>query len=348
MRSALLLALFASLAPGQTPYRKAPEAIRQILDAKPLPTISVNPPGSHALLMDRELYPPIARVAQPVLRLAGHRINPRTNGPHLGTASVGLTLVSLSTLQKTRLTFSPGARISPPDWNPAGDRFAAAVEFDDRIELWTGEIATARVKPVPQVRLNAATFAPVAWGADGKSLIVRAIPAGRGAPPPAPSAPTGPHVQESAGRASDTWTFQDMLASAHDEDLFEYYATSQLVRIDVATGAASAIGKPAIFRTVEPSPDGRYLLVTYIRRPFSWIVPAERFPAEIEVWTMAGRRVHTLASLPLADSINSIWMACAPGRAASAGNLPSPPRCFGWRLSTAEIPRRKPPIATAS
>jgi dipeptidyl aminopeptidase/acylaminoacyl peptidase len=304
MRSTLLFALFAALAAGQDAYKRAPEAIRQILDAAPLPNLSVNPSGTHALLLDRELYPPIARVAQPMLRLAGHRINPRTNGPHLAPGSPGVTMVNLSTLQKTRIAFPAGTRVSPPDWNPAGDRFAAAVEFEDRIELWIGETATGAVKPVKQFKLNAATLDAITWGTDGKTIFARSIPANRGAAPAAPSAPAGPNVQESKGRASDTWTFQDMLASPHDEDLFEYYATSQLVRVDAATGATSPIGKPAVYQSVDPSPDGRHLLISYTHRPFSWLVPSSRFPAEIEVWTVSGKKVHTLASLPLADSIN--------------------------------------------
>jgi dipeptidyl aminopeptidase/acylaminoacyl peptidase len=304
MRSLLVLAALAGAAIPQTPYRKAPDAIRQILDAAPLPTISVNPPGDHALLIDRELYPPIARVSQPMLRLAGHRINPRTNGAHLATAAPGLTLISLNGTKKIRLAFPAGARILPPEWNQAGDRFAMGVEFSDRIELWLGETATGEVRAVKGVRLNAALGDPLTWGTHGRVIYARAVPPSRGAVPTAAAAPEGPNVQESKGRASDTWTFQDMLASSHDEDLFEFYATSQLVRIDAESGAASPIGRPAIYESVDPSPDGRHLLISHVHRPFSWLVPSSRFPAEIEVWTISGQRVHTLASLPLADSVN--------------------------------------------
>ena len=63
----------------------------------------------------------------------------------------------------------------------------------------------------------------------------------------------------------------------HDEALFEHYFTAQLMRIDAMSGAAGAVG-PRAYLTVAPSPDGRYLLLTQLKRPFSTAVPASRFP----------------------------------------------------------------------
>ena len=71
----------------------------------------------------------------------------------------------------------------------------------------------------------------------------------------------GPTVQENYGKATPAPTFQDLLRNPHDEKLYEYYATTQLTLINSATGRVASLGKPAIFGSVEPAPDGDHFLV---------------------------------------------------------------------------------------
>ena len=124
---------------------------------------------------------------------------------------------------------------------------------------------------------------------DGKSLLVEITKPNRGAPPAEPMVPTGPHVQESLGGASGSATLEDMLQNPHDEDLFEYYATSQLAIVDAATGKMTPIGKPGIIESVRISPDGNDFLVTTVHRPFSYLLGVRSFPKEIEIWDRRGR-----------------------------------------------------------
>jgi hypothetical protein len=107
--------------------------------------------------------------------------------------------------------------------------------------------------------------------------------------------PKGPVVQETAGEAAPAPTYQDLLQNADDEALFEYYATSQLVRVGLDGGAVD-LGEPGLIRSVSPSPDGRYILAQTTHRPFSYLVPAFRFPNRIEVWDPDRRAVHLVAS----------------------------------------------------
>src|SRR3712207_8012728 len=44
---------------------------------------------------------------------------------------------------------------------------------------------------------------------------------------------------------------QDMLQSPHDENLFEYYATSQLAFVDAPSGRVTPVGKPGLHRSEE-------------------------------------------------------------------------------------------------
>ncbi len=98
-------------------------------------------------------------------------------------------------------------------------------------------------------------------------------------------------------------TFQDLLTSPHDEDLFQHFATSQLARIDTQTGQIERIGPAGLITGVEPSPDEKYLLVSTVRRPFSYRVPYVYFTRKTEVWDADGRTVATPADLAVSDDI---------------------------------------------
>ena len=138
---------------------------------------------------------------------------------------------------------------------------------------------------------------------DGKTLLVQMVKPNRGAAPAEAAVPTGPHVQESLGGASPVVTHEDMLQNPHDEDLFEYYATSQLALVDVATAKMTPIGKAGIIESARISPDGKNILVTTIHRPFSYLHDARAFPKEIEIWDRTGKVIHKVASQPLEDRV---------------------------------------------
>ena len=44
------------------------------------------------------------------------------------------------------------------------------------------------------------------------------------------------------------------------------------------------MGPPRLYAAFAPSPDGRFLLVAWLERPFSYTVPCGRFPKRIQVW----------------------------------------------------------------
>jgi dipeptidyl aminopeptidase/acylaminoacyl peptidase len=134
-------------------------------------------------------------------------------------------------------------------------------------------------------------------------LIVSLVPAGRGAPPEQSAIPKGPHVQESLGHAGPAPTYEDLLSTPHDEDLFDYYATAQLAYLDAASGHLTPLGKPGIYMTVRPSPDQKHLLVGWLHKPYSYQLPASDFPQEVAVWDRAGKLEYQVASLPLADHV---------------------------------------------
>jgi dipeptidyl aminopeptidase/acylaminoacyl peptidase len=316
----LLTAVLAGFA-AET-YQKPPKVVLDALNAPATPTLSISPTRTHALQARAVRNPPIAELSQPMLRLAGQRINPRTNGLHNAIFNSALTLRKLPEGTEIKIELPPNPKLSAGRWSPDGAHFVFTNTTAAGIELWIGDTATGKTRKLEGVRVNevmSPAFAggggrggsigggpgpgPVQWLPDSKGLLVYTIKPARGPAPPTPAVPNGPNVQESLGGGAPAVTHEDMLQSPHDEALWEYYATSQLATVDLATGKITPVGKAAVIESARLSPDGRNLLVTTIHRPFSYLHQFREFPKEVEVWDRAGKVLHKIASQPLEDKV---------------------------------------------
>jgi dipeptidyl aminopeptidase/acylaminoacyl peptidase len=312
----VLAAFFFHPVAAQTEYRLPPSPIPEILDQPPLPFASTSPDGRHLLLQERATMLPIAELAAPMLRLAGLRINPATNGAAGGGLSItGYRIRSLEDGSETVVRVPPGS-LGMARWAPDGQRLTFTATLDDGVEQWVADVATGHATRVATGVNEAA--GGCSWMPDSQRLLCLLVPPDRGAPPVEPHAPAGPSVQETRGRRAPVRTYQDMLQNAHDEALFEYYMTSQPGLVDVAGGAVVPVGGPALYRGVEASPDGRYLLVQRLQPPWSYLVPVWSFAMVVEVWDERGQVVRTVADLPLADAV-------------PIGGVRTGPRQFEWR-----------------
>ena len=303
MRRTLLLLFLVIPISAELAYQKPSKEILDILNAPATPTLGVNPARTYASLSQSERYPSIAEVSQPMLRLAGMRINPRTNGLHLAPSSFSITLVRLADGVKIPVSLPPNARAGSLRWSGDGKQFAFANSTATGIELWVGDPTTGKTRNIDGLKLNAVLGDPIDWMPDNRTLLVKAIPSGRGSAPAEATVPVGPSVQESLGKAGPVPTYEDMLKNPHDEDLYEYYASAQLAKVDAATGAITRLGQPGLFEAVTPSPDGLNILVTREHRPFSYLHPAREFPKEVEIWNPSGAMVYKVASLPLPERV---------------------------------------------
>jgi dipeptidyl aminopeptidase/acylaminoacyl peptidase len=322
MMKLLWLVLPALVLGDEFPYRKPPQKMLAVLNAPLTPVASLSPARDVVLLMQPVRYPPIAEVAQPVARLAGIRIDIESNGMHRTTNYSSFTIQPVDGGAAIKVVMPSGAKLGTPAWSPDGRQFAFTNTTPHGIELWIGEEHSGKTRRLEGVRVNGVQIGiggreAVEWMSDGHTLLVRLIPEGRGAAPPEPKLPSGPDVQESLGHAGPAPTYEDLLATPHDEDLFDYYATSQLAWVDAASGKASPIGKPAIYLSAMASPDAKHVLTVRLHRPYSYQLPATRFPEEIEIWDAKGNLEHKIASLALADRV--ALGAARPG-----------PRAFEW------------------
>jgi dipeptidyl aminopeptidase/acylaminoacyl peptidase len=285
-------------------YVLPPKAIVDVFDAEFLPQTQLSPNRQLVALTKARAYPTITELSQPMLRLAGARVNPKTNGPHRasglpGTGIYAITLKKVADGAEVNVTMPPQARVSNVKFSPDGSRLAFLNTKDAAIELWIADGITGAAKAVVSGtdRINATTGDPCDWLQDNVTMVCELVPASRGAAPAEPPVPAGPNVHENYGKAAPAPTYEDLLVTAHDDALFEYYFTSQLAAINTSTGAKTTVGKPAILSTVTPSPNGQFVLVSKVKRPFSHTIPMNGFPQDVEIWSRAGELSKTVANL---------------------------------------------------
>ncbi len=300
--ASLACVLCATLA-AQEPYKLPPRVIVDILDTPPLPVASVSPDRQWMLLLEQRSMPTIAELAQPMLRLAGNRINPRTTGPQLPGPITGLVLKRVADGSERRIAVPAPAALSFISWSPDSRTIAFVQTRDSGLALWVADAATGQTRSLTSAVLNATSGSPCQWMPGASKLLCEFIPDDRGPAPVAPQTPVGPTTQETRGRAAPAPTYEDLLKNANDEQQFDYYFTAQLALVDVATGARTPLGKPAIFGNVDVAPGGEYVLVSRTVRPYSYLVPDALFPKSIEIWNARGDVVRSLAQVPTGEGI---------------------------------------------
>ena len=315
----LSMTLFSS-ASAQTPaplesgYQLPPKVVVDIMDASPAPGAIVSPTRQTMALLHRTSMPKIVDMSDPMLRLAGNRVNPKTNGPFGAITTYGITLKPVGGGAAKPVVLPAGARVSSAQFAPNGKWLSFLMTKSTGVELWLVDTTTAIAKALTTPTINA--LGGCSWLDDSSALLCQFVADGRGPAPAAPSVPAGPRIQESLGQAAPVSTYQDLLTSAHDERLYEYYFTSQLALVTPA-GIKTIVGKSGLYAEAEMSPDGRFVLVTRTKRPFSRLVTDSDFPKDIEVWNRAGEVVRTIGSQPL-------------GEAVPIGGVTTGPRSWRW------------------
>lgn len=317
--SAATLAI--SAAPG---YDRPPQNVLDVLHA-PAPAFPIlSPTRGNALLVSWVSYPPMAQVAEPILKLAGVRLEPRTRRKHdtpggygVAQCSQTLAMVDIATRRDTPIALPAGGCADGFSWAPDGTAFAFRDTSRDAVELWVGD-RDGKTHRVGNVRLNPMLGSSLQWAGDGKTLLVKLVPDDIGPAPAAEAGTEGPRIQESTGGGEfSTYEARDTLRNQADAALFEYYGTSQLAFVDAATGAVTRVGAPAVISEVDLAPDGDHILVTSIRKPYSYAVTYGRFAHDVEVWDRSGK-VTPLAQLPVAEHV-------------PISGVPTGPRDYEWR-----------------
>ncbi|KAJ1297466.1 hypothetical protein BS78_01G378700 [Paspalum vaginatum] len=329
------------LSSGDMGYRLPPKEIQDIVDAPPLPALSFSPNKDKILFLKRRALPPLSDLAKPEEKLAGLRIDGNSNTRSRMSFYTGIGIHKLLDNgnlgpEKEVHGYPVGARINFVTWSHDGRHISFSVRVDEednksgKLRVWIADVESGEAKPLftsPEIYLNA-IFDSFVWVNDC-TLLVSTIPVTRGALPRKPSVPSGPKIQSNETKnVVQVRTFQDLLKDEYDAELFDYYATSQLMLASL-DGTVKPIGPPAVYTSIDPSPDDKYIMLSSIHRPYSYIVPCGRFPKKVELWTVDGKFIRELCDLPLAEDIPITMSSVRKGKR-SINWRPDKPSTLYW------------------
>jgi dipeptidyl aminopeptidase/acylaminoacyl peptidase len=320
---ALISALFSIILPdtrSQEPlkYQLPPDEIVRIVDAPATPFVSVSPDKSNIVIIERPPIITISELSLEELRLGGLRINPFTSGPSRQNFNKGYRIINIDgTNQREISGLPPDPKLGSPEWSFNGKMFAFTNTVQTGIELWICDIASLKARKIAD-NINMVFGSSVSWLPDNRSLIYSITDPERGIKPERTMVPEGPVVQENLGKKGQSATYQDLLKDPVDEAIFEYFAKSQLMLWNGI--GRTLIGKTGMISGVAPSPDGNYLMITLLSKPFSYIVPFYNFPTSTQIWDLKGNVIRTLLDEPLVENEPRGYDMVLPG-----------PRYYNWR-----------------
>jgi dipeptidyl aminopeptidase/acylaminoacyl peptidase len=312
---ALLLFTFAVNAQENLTYQKPPQSILDLADYERAPSVSMDSKNEFMLLSYRNTYKTLDELNQDELRLGGLRINPVTNISSTVTYINNIKIRKVTSTQEMQVSGLPAnPKISNISWSPDEKKIAFTHTTAKGVMLYVVDVVTAKATKLTEDNLNANLGNPVSWYNDNQNMLVKLLPQNR--KPLIDSKkdlPTGPIISNADGTKSQNRTYQDLLKNKADEENFENIVTSELYKVDLA-------GNKTLFKSADMyagesfSPDGNFLMLTTIKKPFSYIVPLSRFPSATAIYSSTGTLVSVVNEVPLNEIIPKGFMAVRKGK----------------------------------
>ncbi len=233
--------------------------------------------------------------------------------------NVGLELRSATATNRVTIPIPAGARVSNATWSPDGKEVAYFVHTPAATHIWVSDLA-GKARQVTTRPVLATLVTDFEWTKNGAEIVTVLLPDNRSAQPQPPVVPTGPRVKLAEESDKNMLrTYQSLMATPHDLDLLEWHATGQVAIIDVKTKAIRKVGAPRMVDAIDPSPDGKYVRITRMNRPFSYMVPVSNFGTTEEIVdAMTGAVLAQVTDTPLNLGIDSSRAVTAPGAAGEA------------------------------
>ncbi len=294
-------------------WQTPPQPINQILEAASPPQIHISPDRQWMVELEQSQLVPIALLAEEEVAVAGFRLNPQTNGPARHNTYYDIKLKALDSPENIKTIELPeNPRIGFVKWSNDSKKVAFTLTQETGLELWVLHVADETIQRLTEPVLNAAYGTPYRW-LDNQTLICKFVSSSRGELPTISNVPSGPLIQENLGSKKPTRTYTNLLKNAHGEALFAYYLTSTLEKITLE-GNRTQLITPSLISEAIPSPDSKFILISSIEKPFSYQVPAARFPRNIYVIDNNGNQIYQVANLPLDEERSIKFDAVRKGR----------------------------------
>ena len=296
-------------------YQKPPKEILDLADYERAPSVSMDTKKEYMLLSYRNTYKNLDDLNQEEMRLGGLRINPITNISSTVTYLNNLKVRKINAKNEIQVAGLPkNPKISNISWSPNEQYISFTNTTKSGVELWYLELATAKATKLTDDNLNANLGNPVSWFKDSQSLLIKTLPSKRAALiDDKKDIPTGPTVSESEGKVSQNRTYQDLLKNKTDEANFESLVTSELYTVTLS-GSKKIFKEAAIYAGETFSPDGNYVMITTLEKPFSYIVPLNRFPQSTIIYDATGKEVKKVNEVPLNEIMPKGFMSTRTGK----------------------------------
>lgn len=301
----LLTFSFTAQAQVDLSYQKPPKEILDMVDVPLPPSVLINDDASMMILASRNQFRTIAELSETELRLAGLRINPVTN---IGSRTRYYNKVELQKVGEKKAKSIKGLpdsyRAANLSWSPDQSMAAFTNTTDKGVELWVADLEKGMAKKLTEDKLNANMGRPYTWLPDGSGFLVKFLPEDRKPLIDKTTAiPTGPRVSvNQSGVRAQNRTYQDLLKDKADEANFEQLALSKLVKVDL-DGTQTVWKDTDMYDDISFSPNGQHILMSTIRRPFSYLVPYSRFPSTTNVYGIDGQLVKEIMSQDLIEEL---------------------------------------------
>lgn len=296
-------------------YQKPHKDILDLVDVQLAPQTQIDSKGEMMIFLYRDQYKSIAELSENELRLGGLRINPVTNINSRATYYNNIKAKPVKGEEPKQVQGLPeNPRLTNFSWSPDESKIAMTHTTDTGVELWVVDIKAGQAKKLTEGKLNANMRDVITWFEDNSAVLVKMIPNSRKELiNTATAVPEGPTVSVSDGSKAQNRTYQDLLQNPNDIYNFEQLALSSLVKVGMDGSQAEWKG-PKMYDNISFSPDGNYVMVTNIKKPFSYLVPYNRFPSESVIYDKNGNEVSKVNDVPLIEELPQGFMAEREGR----------------------------------
>jgi hypothetical protein len=278
------LSVVTVLAQESITYQKPSKEILDLADVRLAPSVFIDDRKEFMILAYRDAYKSIAELSQDELRLGGLRIDPGVNIGSRVNYYISLKVKKLDGGMPEMIDVSglpEGAKLTNFRYSPDQTKMAFTHTTREGVEVWVVDIVNATAKKLTDAKVNANLGDVINWFKDGKSLLVKMISEDRKELIDTDIAiPSGPTVSVSDGKEAQNRTYQDLLKNKNDEYNFEQLALSELFKVSLDGTTQKWLGS-AMYRSIDFSPDGQYVMITTVERPFSYLVPYRRFLLEV-------------------------------------------------------------------
>jgi dipeptidyl aminopeptidase/acylaminoacyl peptidase len=298
-------------------YQKPSEEILELVDVPLAPAVLIDDDKEYMILLYRDAYKSIEELSQEELRLGGLRIDPATN---IGSRVTYYNNVKVKHLKEK------SAKETQVKGLPEKPRFTNFVLSPDQtmvamtntttkgVEVMVLDIKSGTARKLTRPTVNANLGDVINWFEDGKSLLVKMVAKERQALIDTETAiPTGPTISVNDGKKAQNRTYQDLLKNKTDEHNFEQLAMSEIYKVSL-DGTSERWLPSAMYRSISFSPDGSYVMVSTVEKPFSYLVPYGRFPSKTTIYTKDAKKVETVLEVPLIEDLPQGFMAVRKGR----------------------------------